>query len=191
MQKPTRSRLIDAAIRRFYRDGFRSVGLDQIIADVGISKTAFYKHFESKDDLMLATLESQNSLLQSAFQTIVREHGGPTPLGQLHALLDVVEHFISSEGFQGCYFINAAMEFPLPHEPAHIAAAQNRAEIEAFVCALATEAQADNPQALAQELCLIMEGAYITRHVTGSEHTIDVARRLARLAVEAHCSASV
>src|SRR6187455_583996 len=103
MALATRQRLIDSAFQRFYRDGFRSVGLDQIIADVGISKTAFYKHFESKDDLMLATLESQNSLLQGAFQTIVREHGGPTPLGQLHALLDVVEHFISSEGFQGCY----------------------------------------------------------------------------------------
>ena len=59
MKTPTRQRLIEAAVRRFYRDGFRSVGIDQILADVGISKTAFYKHFESKEDLMLAALENQ------------------------------------------------------------------------------------------------------------------------------------
>ena len=57
MKTPTRQRLVEAATRRFYRDGFRSVGIDQILSDVGISKTAFYKHFESKEDLMLGALE--------------------------------------------------------------------------------------------------------------------------------------
>jgi AcrR family transcriptional regulator len=63
-EKTRRLRLIEAAVRRFYRDGFRSVGIDQVYSDVGISKTAFYKHFESKDDLMLAALEMH--ALQSA-----------------------------------------------------------------------------------------------------------------------------
>src|SRR4029079_11071206 len=96
MHTPTRQRLIAAAIRRFYRDGFRNVGIDQILTDVGISKTAFYKHFESKEDLMLAALENQNCWLQDTFQTKARELGGPTPLGQLHALLDVVEQLVES-----------------------------------------------------------------------------------------------
>ena len=60
MKTPTRQRLIEAVVRRFYRDGFRNVGIDQILSDVGISKTAFYKHFECKEDLMLAALEVQN-----------------------------------------------------------------------------------------------------------------------------------
>src|SRR5262245_36693290 len=98
----TRQRLIDTSIRRFYRDGFRNVGIDQILSDVGISKTAFYKHFESKEDLMLAALENQNRWLQDVFRTLVRERGGPTPLGQLHAIMDVVEQIIDSDSFQGC-----------------------------------------------------------------------------------------
>ncbi|MEX2092413.1 MAG: TetR/AcrR family transcriptional regulator, partial [Pirellulales bacterium] len=61
---PTRQRLIEAAGRRFYRDGFRMVGLDQILADVGISKTAFYNHFESKDDLVLAALANHDREMQ-------------------------------------------------------------------------------------------------------------------------------
>ena len=68
MPTTTREKLIDAAIRRFYRDGFRCVGLDQVLSDVGISKTAFYKHFESKEDLMLAALEMQNRWLQETFR---------------------------------------------------------------------------------------------------------------------------
>jgi AcrR family transcriptional regulator len=188
-EKPTRQRLIEAAVRRFYRDGFRNVGVDQVFSDVGISKTAFYKHFESKDDLMLAALEMQNGWLQETFRAMIRERGGTTAIGQLHAVLDVVEHIIESDDYQGCIFINVAMEFPLPHEPAHVAASQNKQAMENIVSALAADAGADDPHALAQELCLIMEGAYVTRQVTGNKDTVNIARRVARLAIESRCSA--
>lgn len=186
MPSETRQRLIEAAIRRFYRDGFRSVGIDQILADVGISKTAFYKHFECKDDLMLAALEMQNVWLQDTFSSMIRERGGDSPQGQLRAVLDVVEMVIESDEFQGCIFVNAAMEFPLPHEPAHVAAAGNKQAIEAIVCEIATRAGAADPSALAAELCLIIEGAYVTRQVTGNRQTIDIARRVAERVISAH-----
>lgn len=186
MKTPTRQRLVDAAVRRFYRDGFRSVGIDQVLADVGISKTAFYKHFESKEDLMLAVLEMQNRWLQDAFCTMIRERGGSTANGQLHAVLDVVDFITSSEDFQGCIFVNAAIEFPLPHEPAHVAATENKRAIEGILHGLAVEAGVADPGALAQEMCLVMEGAYVTRHVTGNVNTIAVARRVADLVLAAH-----
>ena len=80
MSTQTRQKLVEAAVRRFYRDGFRNVGIDQVIDDVGISKTAFYKHFESKDDLMLAALEMQNQWLQETFHAMIRESGGASPI---------------------------------------------------------------------------------------------------------------
>ena len=179
MKTPTRGRLIEAAVKRFYRDGFRNVGLDQVLADVGISKTAFYKHFESKDALMLAVLEAKNAWLQDVLQEMVRSHSGPHPADQLRGLFDVVEQFVASDEFQGCIFVNVAMEFPLAHDPAHQAAAQHKQAIEAIVRDIATQAGADDPRALAQELCLIMEGAYVTRQVTGDPATIHIARRVA------------
>src|SRR5690348_11872919 len=97
MPSTTRQRLIEAAIKRFYRDGFRNVGIDQILTDVGISKTAFYKHFECKEDLMLAVLEMQNAWLQNTFHDMIRERGGASAIGQLRAVLDVVETIIKSE----------------------------------------------------------------------------------------------
>jgi AcrR family transcriptional regulator len=189
-EKSTRQRLIEAAVRRFYRDGFRNVGIDQVFSDVGISKTAFYKHFECKDDLMLAALEMQNGWIQETFRTMIRERGGPTAIGQLHAVLDVVEHIIESDDFQGCIFVNVAMEFPLLHEPAHVAASQNKQSMENIVLALAEDAGADDPKALSQELCLVMEGAYVTRQVTGNKDTVNIARRVARLIIASRCSVS-
>jgi AcrR family transcriptional regulator len=186
MPSATRRRLTEAAARRFYRDGFRNVGLDQVLADVGISKTAFYKHFECKEDLVLAALDLKGRWLRDTFHEVIREHGGATPVGQLRALLDVVGHIIDDDEFHGCIFVNVTMEFPLPHDPAHVAAAQHKQAIENIVHDLAARAGATDPRRMARELCLVMEGAYVTRQVTGDKQSIDVARRVADLVIAAH-----
>jgi AcrR family transcriptional regulator len=186
MPADTRQRLIEAAVRRFYRDGFRNVGIDQVLADVGISKTAFYKHFESKEDLMLSALGRQNVWLQESFREMIRGQNGASPVAQLQSIFDVVGQVLDDPDFQGCIFVNVAMEFPLQHEPAHVAAAQSKRAIEGIVSELAEQAGAADPTALAKELCMIMEGAYVTRHVTGDKRTIEIARRLADRVIAAH-----
>jgi AcrR family transcriptional regulator len=186
MKPTTRQRLTEAAVRRFYRDGFRNVGIDQVLTDVGISKTAFYKHFESKEDLMLAVLEMKNLWLQDVFREMIRTGGGPTPAGQLRALLDIVGQIIDSDEYHGCIFVNVAMEFPLAHEPAHVAAARHKQAIEEIVHDLAVQAGAADPRGLARELCLVMEGAYVTRQVTGNPDTLAIARRVADCILDAH-----
>ena len=85
-----------------------------MLADVGISKTAFYKHFECKEDLVLAALEQQNRWLQETFREMVRQRGGDTAVGQLRALLDVVDQIIDADEFQGFFrsrmTVEAAMQ---------------------------------------------------------------------------------
>ncbi len=128
-EKTTRERLIEAAHQRFYRDGFRNVGLDQIYSDVGISKTAFYKHFECKEDLMVAVLEEQQRWLGATLTAMLKERGGPTAVGQLRTLFDLVETFIEKDDWHGCIFVNVTIEFPLPHDPAHQAAHRAEADL--------------------------------------------------------------
>ncbi len=190
MASATRQRLTEAAVRRFYRDGFRNVGLDQVLADVGISKTAFYKHFACKEDLVLAALEMQSRWVQDAFREMVSQRDGETPAGLLRSLFDLVAQIIDTDDFQGCIFVNVAIEYPPPHDPAHIAAAQAKQAIEDIVCDLATRAGAANAREMARELCLIMEGVYVTRQVSGNRQSIDVARRLADLVIDAHLGAA-
>jgi AcrR family transcriptional regulator len=182
----TRQRLITAAKTRFYRDGFRNVGIDAILADVGISKPAFYKHFASKDDLMVGVLEEVDELLQRQFREMVRARGGPSAPGQLRVLLDVIHEEILDASFHGCIFVSAAMEFPLQHDPAHQVALRHKRAIEQFVYELAERAQVKEPHAFSEEMCLIIEGAYVTRSVTGDASTIAIAKRLAEQILARH-----
>lgn len=186
MPSATKQKLIDAAKKRFYRDGFRNVGIDQILSDVGISKTAFYKHFECKEDLMLAALIEHDQWLRNTFVAMVRKRVGTAGPDQLMALFDVVDFLTVDEDFAGCIFVHAAMEFPLPHDPAHQAAARSKRSMEELIEQFAVDAGATNPRALAQELCMIMEGVYVTKHVTQSPHAVDVARRIAKRAIAEH-----
>jgi hypothetical protein len=119
-----------------------------------------------------------------------RERGGDTAIGRLHAVFDVVELIIESDDFHSYIFVSVSMEFPLQHEPAHVLASPGREAFEDFVQALAAEAGAGDPRGLAQELCLFMEGAYVTRQVTGNKDTVNTARRVARLVIASHCSVS-
>lgn len=180
----TRDRLVEAGARRFYRDGFRNVGIDAILADVGITKTAFYKHFESKDDLMIEVLDRHSAWFEDRFAAMVRQRGGGTAVGELRAVFDVVQDVIESKEFHGCIFVNAIMEFPLPHDPAHQAAVRNKRAIETLVRALAEKAGARDPAALAQELCVIIEGTYVTTQIGGSDGAIGVARRMANRIID-------
>jgi AcrR family transcriptional regulator len=187
MPSDTRQRLIESAKRRFYRDGFRNVGIDAVLDDVGISKAAFYKHFESRDALIVAVLHDLDLFFRQQLREMLRARGGPSAAGQLRGLMDVFQQVIDeAEDFHGCIFVSAAMEFPLPHDPAHEAAAGHKRALEGIVYELAERARADDPAAVAQELCMIIEGAFVTRTVTNDPGTIAIARRLADRVIAQH-----
>jgi hypothetical protein len=78
------------------------------------------------------------------------------------------------------------MEFPLPHDPVHVAAVKAKQSFEDIVHDIAQCGEAPNPRALARELCLIIEGAYVTRHLSGDPKTIEIARHLGDLVIARH-----
>src|SRR6059058_5648870 len=89
--KTGRERLVSAAIELFYRHGFGAVGVDRVISAAGVTKTTFYKHFESKDDLMVAAVQRRDEWESQAWDRAVRELAGDDPAGQLLAMLDVMD----------------------------------------------------------------------------------------------------
>ncbi|HRQ72733.1 MAG TPA: TetR/AcrR family transcriptional regulator [Phycisphaerales bacterium] len=186
MATSTRERLIVTAGDLFYRDGFHAVGLDQIINAVGVTKTTFYNHFESKDALVLEVLRWHDRFWRDEFRSLLRKHGGDSPRGQLLCAFDAIEAMLNSEEFNGCFFINVAVQFPMHHDPAHQAAAEHKAAMEEIIREIAGYAGATDPAAFAQEFCMVLEGAYVTRQVTGCSQTAEIGRRLARMLVESH-----
>lgn len=186
MPTATRDRLMKTAHDLFYREGFRNVGLDRILADVGVTKTTFYNHFETKEDLVLAVLQWHDHWWRDEFVRLLRRLGGDSPRGQLLALPDALAEMLRSDTFNGCFFINVAVEFPLPHDPAHQAASRHKHAMEEIIRQLAGYAGAADPLALAQELSLLLEGAYVTLQISRRESTTEVVRRILNLCLDRH-----
>lgn len=184
MARSTRENLIRVAHDMFYAQGFHAVGLEQIIQRVGVTKTTFYNHFASKEDLVLEVLRWHDRWWRDTFVSMLRKRGGDTPRGQLLAVFDVLEDLFNGDGYNGCIFVNVAVVYPLPHDPAHAAAAEHKRSMETIVRELAAYAGAHDPQAFAEEFSLLLEGAYVTAQVTGGTRVAEAGRRLVRRLVD-------
>jgi len=190
MSQSSRDKIIKTAHDLFYEVGFHAVGIDAILAKVGVTKTTFYKHFESKDDLVLETLRWHDRWWRDTFVEMLKKHGGDTPRGQLLAVPDVLQELFAGGDFMGCYFVNVAVQFPVSHDPAHEAAAEHKAAMGNIIREIAGYAGADNAEHVAQEMSLLLEGAYITQQVTKNPNTVEIARRVARGIVDRHLPAA-
>lgn len=184
MARDTRQRLIDIAHELFYREGFYAVGLDRVLAEVGVTKTTFYNHFESRDELIVAVLQWHDAWWAKTFRQMLRDEAGDDPADQLRALFHVLKEALADQ-FSGCMFINAAVAFPSPHDPAHQAAAQNQATNESIVRELAKAAGLEDADAdkLAKELTLLMEGAFVSVQLTGKLDAADIAGDIAHCVI--------
>jgi AcrR family transcriptional regulator len=187
----TREKLIQAGHEIFYREGFLLVGLDRLLSEVGCSKQTFYNHFESKDDLIVAVIDEHHRWWSSELRDRIQRAAGPDPRGQILAIFDVMEAIMHDPEYHGCIFINAAVEFPQPHHPAHQSARRAKADGLALLEDLAERAGASDPRALAQEIDVIIEGALVTRQVRPDCDVCAIARRAAETLMERHLPAAV
>jgi AcrR family transcriptional regulator len=155
-----RRRILDTAARLFYRDGFRAVGIDTIVAESGVAKMTLYRHFASKDDLIVAYLEESNMRFWEWFEAAVAPHAG-APRDQLLALLAALEALATSPACLGCTFQGVASEFPDPEHPGHRVALAHKQAVLARLRALADQAGAADAATLAAGLLLLMDGAFV------------------------------
>jgi AcrR family transcriptional regulator len=185
--KSGRERLVAAAVDLFYRNGFAAVGVDRVIAAAGVTKTTFYKHFESKDDLMVAAVQQRDEWESQAWHTAIHKLAGDDPTRQLLAMFDVMDLWFNDPEFIGCMFLNTAVEFPNPHDPVHQAAAAFRKKSRDYRRDLAVAAGADSiaAETFADCYTALVEGALILRQAHGRN---DAARSV-RPAVEQLISA--
>jgi len=178
--KTGRARLVHIAIELFYSHGFQAVGVDQILAAAGVTKTTFYKHFNSKDDLLVAAIELRDEWEMQAWMSAVRKIAGDDPRQQLVAFFEVLDVWFNAPDFRGCQFINAAAEFPNPYDPVHAVAAEHKRKNRNFFRDLAIAAGADDPEAFADRYTALVEGTLVLRQVHGR----DDAARVIKPAVE-------
>ena len=108
-QLPARERILITAHALFYRDGIRATGVDRLIAESGVAKLTFYRHFASKDDLVRAFLDYRHELWMAWLVDALGRHGA-RPGGGLEPLVAALAEWFADPAFRGCAFINAVAE---------------------------------------------------------------------------------
>lgn len=185
-QEPTttREKLIEVAIDRFYVYGFHAVGLDQILNEVGVTKTTFYNHFESKDDLIIEALERREQWETKAFLERAVQLSGDDPRSQLLGMFDVFDEWFNHADFHGCLFLNACIEYPSSSDPVHRIGAKHYEMALEYIQKLAEEAGADDPLLLAEQIVVMLQGTLTHRHVAGDNAAAAKARKVAEAVID-------
>jgi len=161
-----RDRILNVASDLFYHQGVRAVGIDTIIAAAGVAKMSLYRAFPSKDDLVAAYLERRNEEFWERWDRWIAE-APADPRAQLEALLDGITRRTQHDAFRGCPFLNTATEFPNSNQPADLVIRANKRRVNERLRSLAAAAGARDPQSLADQLQLIIDGAYVASQSLG------------------------
>ena len=172
-QSPARDRILESAYELFSRRGIRAVGIDEVIERAAVAKATLYRHFASKDDLVLAFLQRREQVwTRERIEAQARARGG-TPEEQLLAIFDVFDEWFREEGFDGCSFINVLLETADNEHPVGRASVEHLENIRAILRSLAEEAGLRDVDGFARKWHILMKGSI----VSAGEGDIDAAKR--------------
>lgn len=164
-QQSARERILDTAGQLFYQRGFHAVGIDTIVAASGVAKMTLYRHFASKDDLIVAYLERSNEQFWRWIDGVVADVRDPK--AQLEAMFEAFGQLANSPRCLGCTFQGTAGEFPAREHPVHAVALAHKQAVRERLRTLAEAAQLREPDQLAAQLLLLMDGAWAAARMFG------------------------
>ena len=175
----------------FCTAGFHAVTVDAILEEAGVARMTLYKNFGSKEDLIVATLRREDKLFRQWLTGSI-EARSAEPADRILSLFLALHQRFASEGYYGCAFIRASIEFPDHEHPVHRVAREHKEMIRSYLRGLAADARASNPLALAEQLYLLFEGAITASQLHGEPWPADYARQAAeRLVAAARAPISV
>ena len=172
IEPDARERLLSTAYELFSRRGVRAVGVDEVIAHAGVAKATLYRHFPSKDDLVLAFLDRREQRWTKEWIEEQARQRGSSSEGRLLAIFDLFDEWFRRDDFEACSFINVLLEMGASH-PVGNACVAHLENIRAIVRQLAEEAALRDPMAFACSWHILMKGSI----VSAAEGDADAARR--------------
>ena len=172
-----RERIVDSSYELFSQRGIQAVGVDELIEKAGVAKATLYRHFPSKDDLVLAFLECREELWTHELVEAGAKSRGSTPEEQLLAIFDVFDEWFRREDFEACSFINVLLEMG-PEHPAGKASMRHLENIRSIVSELAEEAGLRDPASFARSWHILMKGSI----VSAAEGDLEAAHRAQSMA---------
>jgi AcrR family transcriptional regulator len=180
MSSKKRALLIKIANELFYKNGFHATGIDTLLEVAGVAKMTLYNHFSSKEDLISKALEVKSKDVLNWLSTGLDNHA-VSERDKLFTIFDIYEQWFKSDDFLGCQFAKAAAEFPDTDHPVHKQCSKHLSKLFEMLLDIATNSKVNNPNALAEQIVLLLEGASSVAFSTGA--TIS-ARRAKRTVIQ-------
>ncbi|EJL01744.1 MULTISPECIES: TetR/AcrR family transcriptional regulator [Pseudomonas] len=170
----TRDIILDVAEKLIYKSGIAATGMDLLVKTAGVSRKSIYRYFTNKDDLVVAALKRRDERWMLWFSTEVDK--APNPAARLLNLFTVLKGWFDSEGFRGCAFINTSGETGDPQDPVRQVAKLHKQKLLEYVTRLCIDQGIENPEALARQLLILIDGAITVALVMGDHSAADDAR---------------
>jgi AcrR family transcriptional regulator len=181
----TRERILDASYDLFSRQGVQAVGIDAIITRSGVARQTLYRHFDSKQDLVLAFLERREERWTMEWLQGEVKRRATDPRERLLAIFDVFDGWFRRDDFEGCSFINVMLEMADPADPIHRAGIAYLAGIRNFLEGLAREAGITDADAFARKWHILMKGSIIAA-AEGDRDAAQRAREMGQAVLAQH-----
>jgi AcrR family transcriptional regulator len=177
---PTREALLEAACMLFYKNGIHATSVDAILERAGAARQSLYLHFSSKDGLVAEFLKARDESWRGRMQQFITTKTGD-PHEQVLAIFDFLAAWFSEPDFCGCAFINTSVEYADPAHPFHQLSAQHKQLVQQDILQLCHSAGLSQPEQLAAQLALLMEGAIVTEQVSRGGKAAMEAKRIAEI----------
>jgi AcrR family transcriptional regulator len=178
LERDARKRILDAAYELFSHRGVRAVGIDEIIERAGVAKATLYRHFPSKEHLVLAFLELREQRWTRGYVEAEVERRGETPEERLLAIFDVYEEWFHQDDFEACTFVNVMFEMG-PKHPVGGASIAHLQQIWGIAKRFADEIGLRDTTSFAWSFHILMKGSI----VAAAEGDLEAARRAKAMAV--------
>lgn len=173
----TQVRLLRATENLIYQGGINATGMDLIVKTSGVARKGLYKYYPTKEALVAAALQARDERWMEWF--IAATTQAATPRARLMSIFDALREWFASEGFRGCAFINAAGEIGDPANPIREVSRLHKARLLAHVLTLTQAAGVPDPDDMARQLLVLIDGAIAVALVTGDLSITDSAERAA------------
>jgi len=179
-----RERILAAAAELFYRNGIRAVGVDAIAETAETNKMTLYRHFASKDELVAEYLRREAEKLKLGWDARAIDH--PEPCAQIRAWLKEVADRLTSGDERGCALVNAAVELAEKDHPGRRVIEAFKTSQRQYLARLCDEAKLAEPDMLADELFLLLEGARVTGQSMGPQGLGERLVKMGEAIIKAH-----
>ncbi len=180
-----RERVFKSAAELFYRKGIRAVGVETIAAEANTTKMSLYRSFPSKDELVAEWLRNHDTHFWQTWDAMAKKFP-KDPLRQLRAAFALLAKHVSDPNARGCPIANAAVELTEKDHPARKVIETHKANLRARLAELCVQMKAQEPELLADELFLLMEGAQVSIQTLGVRGPARNVARAAERLISAH-----